>query len=114
MQISEQVDHLVLQEEDLSGILYRFDESDFTISQFEGLRMDGSEVIDDDGQIMRSSILEDPEMQCRGSSCSNNSDSVMSHEPEVVAKKKKKGILPGIMLSLSSRRKGAPQRAPLS
>ncbi|KAL6201700.1 hypothetical protein ACLB2K_025412 [Fragaria x ananassa] len=111
--LSCKVDHLVLQEEDLSGILYHFDESDFTISQFEGLRMDGSEVTDDDDQRMPSSILEDPEMQYRGSSCSN-SDSVMSREPEVVFKKKKKGILPGIMLSLSSRRKGAPQRAPLS
>lgn len=114
MQSFKQVDHLVLQEEDLSGILYRFDESDFTISQFEGLRMDGSEVIDDDGQMMPSSILEDHELQYRDSSCSNNSDSVMSHSTEAVVKKKNKGILPGIMLSLGSRRKGAPQRAPLS
>lgn len=112
-----QVDHLVYQGEDLSGILYRFDESDFTISQFEGLRMDGSEVIDDEGHMIPSSIIEDP-LQYRASSCNNEatSDSVMSQEPEVIKKKKKKGsgFLPGIVLSLSSRRKGAPQRAPLS
>ncbi|KAL6282969.1 hypothetical protein ACE6H2_013898 [Prunus campanulata] len=116
--LSCKVDHLVYQGEDLSGILYRFDESDFTISQFEGLRMDGSEVIDDDGHVIPSSIIEDP-LQYRASSCSNEatSDSVMSQEPEVIKKKKKKkgsGFLPGIVLSLSSRRKGAPQRAPLS
>ncbi|PKI71236.1 hypothetical protein CRG98_008411 [Punica granatum] len=38
------VDHLAYQGEDLSNILRRFDESDFSISQFEGLRMDGSEL----------------------------------------------------------------------
>ncbi|RXH86785.1 hypothetical protein C1H46_043809 [Malus baccata] len=112
-----QVDHLVYQGQDLSGILYRFDASDFTISQFEGLRMDGLEMTEDDGHMMPSSTVEDPQ-QYRASSCSNEatSDSVMSQEPEVIKKKKKKssGFLPGIVLSLSSRRKGAPQRAPLS
>ncbi|KAF5474578.1 hypothetical protein F2P56_006466 [Juglans regia] len=114
--LSCKVDHKVYQGEDLSSILYRFDESDFAISQFEGLQMDGSEIIDDDGQITTSSILEEP-LQYRSSSCSNEatSNSVISREPEMVKKKKKgHGLLPGIVLSLSSRRKGAPQRAPLS
>lgn len=113
-----QVDNMVYRGEDLSGILYRFDESDFAISQFEGLQMDGSEmIIDDDGQITTNSILEDPILQYRDSSCSNEatSNSLISREPELVKKKKKgRGLLPGIVLSLSSRRKGAPQRAPLS
>jgi hypothetical protein len=101
-----QVNHLVDQGEDLSAILYRIDESDFAFSQFEGLRMDGSEIIDDDGQITPSSIFENPS-QHRGSSCSN--------EPEVLGKKEKKsGFLPGNFFSLSSRRKGSPHRAPLS
>ncbi|RXH98698.1 hypothetical protein DVH24_011023 [Malus domestica] len=111
-----QVDHLVYQGQDLSGVLYRFDASDFTISQFEGLRMDGSEMTEDDGHIMPSSTIEDP-LQYRASSCSSEatSDSIMSREPGVIKKKKKSsGFLPGIVLSLSSRRKGAPQRAPLS
>ncbi|XP_068323353.1 protein RGF1 INDUCIBLE TRANSCRIPTION FACTOR 1 [Pyrus communis] len=115
--LSCKVDHLVYQGQDLSGILYRFDASDFTISQFEGLRMDGLEMSEDDGHMMPSSTVEDPQ-QYRASSCSNEatSDSVMLQEPEVIKKKKKKssGFLPGIVLSLSSRRKGAPQRAPLS
>lgn len=79
--------------------------------------MDGSEVIDDDDQITHSSILEDPLMQYKASSCSNDasSNSVISREPDIIRKKKKgSGYLPGIVLSLSSRRKGAPHRAPLS
>jgi hypothetical protein len=105
---------MVYRGEYLSGILYRYDESDFAISEFEGLRMDGSEIIDHDDDGI---LLEDHPLQYRGSSCSNEatSNSVMPHDqPEVVKKKKKGGFLPGIVLSLSSRRKGAPQRAPLS
>lgn len=109
-----QVDHLVFQGGDLSSILYRFDESYFTISQFEGLRMDGSEVIDqDDGQLTTSSMAEER----RASSGFNEavSNSVVLMELELINKKKKgSGFLPGIVSSLSSRRKGAPQRAPLS
>lgn len=97
---------MVDQGDDLSAILYRIDESDFAFSQFEGLRMDSSEIIDDDGQITPSSIYENPS-QHGGSSCSD--------EPEVLGKKKKKsGFLPGNFFSLSSRRKGSPHRAPLS
>ncbi|KAA8537188.1 hypothetical protein F0562_029680 [Nyssa sinensis] len=115
--LSCKVNHMVYQGEDLSSIIYKLDESDYGLSQFEGLRMDGSELLDDDGQITPNSILEDP-LQYKGSSCSSNAmgNSGISHEPEVVKKKKKgsSGFLPGIVLSLSSRRKGAPHRSPLS
>lgn len=111
-----QVDHLVEQGEDLSAILYRIDESEFAFSQLEGLRMDSSEVIDDDSHITPNFILEDQD-QFKGSSCSNDTmgSSGISKESEVVKRKKKgSGFLPGFVLSLSSRRKGAPHRAPLS
>lgn len=108
-----QVDHMVYQGEDLSSITYRLDESEFALSRFEGLRMD----TDDDGQITPNSILENP-LHFQGSSCSSHEmgSSGISHgAAEVVKKKKKnKGFLPGMMLSLSNRRKGAPQRSPLS
>ncbi|KAL9453081.1 hypothetical protein AB3S75_005773 [Citrus x aurantiifolia] len=112
--LSCKVDYMVYQGQDLSSILYRIDESDFAYSQFDGLRVDGSEIIDDDGQITQSSFLEDP-LQYRSTSCSNDNmgSSGISHQP-VVVNKKKKGFLPGLVLSLSNRRKGAPQRAPLS
>ncbi|XP_058072123.1 protein RGF1 INDUCIBLE TRANSCRIPTION FACTOR 1 [Magnolia sinica] len=117
--LSCKVDHVVQQGDDLSSILYRFDESDFAFSQFEGLRMDGSDLIEDDDQITPSSILEDP-IQFKGSSCSsNNSGAHMrgnvgnAEDSEVVKRKKGSGFLPNIVLSLS-RRKGAPHRSPLS
>ncbi|KAF5729220.1 PLATZ transcription factor family protein [Tripterygium wilfordii] len=116
--LSCKVDHLVYQGEDLSSIIYKFNESDFAFSQFEGLRMDGSEITEDyGGQITPSSILEDP-LQYRGSSsCSNNTMDNSAISRDAIPKKKKKngsGFLPGIVLSLGSRRKGAPHRAPLS
>jgi len=90
----------------LSNILHRFDESDFAISQFEGLRVDGSEVIDEDTQIAPSSSYSNTEA---------TSNSVISREPNNNVKKGKgNSFLPGIVLSLGSRRKGAPHRAPLS
>ncbi|OMO92379.1 hypothetical protein COLO4_17633 [Corchorus olitorius] len=108
--LSCKVDHMVDQGEDLSTILHRIDESDFAFSQFEGLRVDGPESIEDD-QITPNSILEDP-LQYKGSSCSNGNSQVSS---DVVRKKKKgSGFLGGIVLSLNNKRKGAPQRAPLS
>ncbi|XP_037494747.1 uncharacterized protein LOC105629216 isoform X2 [Jatropha curcas] len=112
-----QVNHLVDQGEDLSAILYRIDESDFAFSQLEGLRMDSSEIIDDDTHITPSCSILDDQMQFKSSSCSNEmGNSGISQESEVIVKRKKKGngFLPGFVLSLSSRRKGAPQRAPLS
>ncbi|XP_010260630.1 PREDICTED: uncharacterized protein LOC104599692 [Nelumbo nucifera] len=110
--LSCKVDHVAVQGGDLSSILYRFDESDFAFSQFEGLRMDGSDLLEDDGQITPNSILEDP-LDFKGSSCSSNPQRGNSNS-EVVKKKKGSGFLPGIVLSLSSRRKGAPHRSPLS
>ncbi|KAF7119898.1 hypothetical protein RHSIM_Rhsim13G0129000 [Rhododendron simsii] len=112
-----QVDHMVYQGEDLSSILYRFNESDFALSQFEGLQMDSSDLLDDDGgQITPNSILEDP-LQLKGSSYSNITmgSSGISHDTDRRMKKKgSTGFLPGIVLSLTSRRKGAPHRSPLS
>ncbi|KAG5516107.1 hypothetical protein RHGRI_036974 [Rhododendron griersonianum] len=112
-----QVDHMVYQGEDLPSILYRFDESDFALSQFEGLQMDSSDLLDDDGgQITPNSILEDP-LQLKGSSYSNITmgSSGISHDTDRRMKKKgSTGFLPGIVLSLTSRRKGAPHRSPLS
>ncbi|KAI6704816.1 hypothetical protein NL676_007778 [Syzygium grande] len=109
--LSCKVDYLVCRAgEDVSSILYKFNESDFAISQFEGLRMESSssEIVDEDGQITPNSILENP-LQCKGGSSS-------SEDPHLIRKKKKKstGFLPGMVLSLSSRRKSAPQRAPFS
>ncbi|KAL3616693.1 hypothetical protein CASFOL_039087 [Castilleja foliolosa] len=94
--LSCKVDHMVYQGEDITSILYRFDVSDFSITQFDGLRVDGSS---DDGQITPNSILEDPLYE---TGCS---------EPGLVMSNNKEGFL---MMSLSSRRKGAPQRSPLS
>ncbi|XP_022137485.1 uncharacterized protein LOC111008916 [Momordica charantia] len=120
--LSCKVDHMVYQGEDLCGILHRFDESDFSYSQFEGLRVDGLEGIDDDGQMTPNSGVEDPSQFNKASSCSNMSELAPTNNSVVssgthIFKRKNKGtdFLPaGIVLSLSSRRKGAPQRAPLS
>ncbi|GAU39691.1 hypothetical protein TSUD_321050 [Trifolium subterraneum] len=96
---------MVYQGQSLSNILHRFDESDFAISQFEGLRVDGSEVIDEDNNLNHI-----------GPSSSNYS--ITTHQDQVITSTKKKNksnrFIPGIVLSLGSRRKGAPQRAPLS
>ncbi|KAL2493995.1 PLATZ transcription factor family protein [Forsythia ovata] len=112
--LSCKVDHMTCQGEDLSTILYRFDVSDFTISQFEGLRMDAS----DEAQMTSDSFLEDPILEeYRGSSHSSYGigNSAIFKEQEAVKRKGKSStFLPGIMLSLSSRRKGAPHRSPLS
>lgn len=85
---------MVCQGEDLSGILYKFDHSDFAISQFEDL---GVDVVDDGGHVTPNSILEGY----------GGSDYHTSNP----GSKKKGGFL---MLSFGSRRKGAPQRSPLS
>ncbi|KAK7354758.1 hypothetical protein VNO80_20240 [Phaseolus coccineus] len=105
--LSCKVDYMVYAGQSLSNILHRFDESDFAISQFEGLRVDGgSEVIDEDTQIAPSSSYSNTEA---------TSNSVISCEPNNNVKKGKgNSFLPGIVLSLGSRRKGAPHRAPLS
>ena len=108
---------MVYHGEDLSSILYRSEESDFSVSQFERLHVDGPELLDDDGQITANSIWEEDPLVYRGLTCPYTSmdNSGISMEPEVVKKKKKgSGFLPGIELSLSNRRKGAPHRSPLS
>ncbi|OAY76130.1 hypothetical protein ACMD2_23876 [Ananas comosus] len=126
--LSCKVDHVMLQGEDLSSILFRFDESDFAFSRFENLRMDSSDLIEDDGQITPNSILEHP-YHYNGSSGSSNggsgggsgggggggrSTSRKGEASEVQKRKKGGGFFPQIVLSLSNRRKGAPHRSPLS
>lgn len=117
--LSCKVDHVVLQGEDISSILYRFDESDFTLTNFESLRMDGgvgSDLLDYDGQITPNSILEDP-LQYMGSSSRGGSGKGEAGTEAAKRKKKKKsgsGFLPELVLSLGNRRKGAPHRSPLS
>ncbi|KAI3518858.1 hypothetical protein L1887_07701 [Cichorium endivia] len=108
--LSCKVDHMVYQGEDLSSILCRFDATDFAFSQFEGLRMDG--FTDDDGQITPNSILEDS-LQFKDSSGSDNNNG-NSYKPETERKKKKSSDFLPKFFSFGSRRKGAPQRSPLS
>lgn len=110
--LSCKVNHMVGQGEDLSCILHLIDESRFTISELEGLRMDNSEMEDDVIQTTtESSIVDDP------FACSSNNvigSSGISQDSDVTRRKKKSiGFLPGIGLSFSNRRKGAPQRSPL-
>ncbi|KAH9615852.1 hypothetical protein KSS87_021619 [Heliosperma pusillum] len=110
-----QVNHMVYHGEDLSCILYRFDESDFTISQFEGLSMEMSDM-NDDAQTIENSMLEEP-LHHKGSSCSSNaiSSSIISEEHDILRRKNKtNGFIKGIFISLNNRRKGAPHRSPLS
>lgn len=102
-----QVDYLGYQGDDLSSILYRIDESDFT---FEGWRMDGNDQL---GEI---STMEDSEDMVISDQSEQGNN---SHKNEKKNKKKKKkqesNYLPGMVLSsLGNRRKGAPHRAPFS
>ncbi|XP_074312131.1 protein RGF1 INDUCIBLE TRANSCRIPTION FACTOR 1 isoform X2 [Silene latifolia] len=113
--LSCKVNHMVYHGEDLSCILYRFDESDFTISQFEGLPMEMSDM-NDDAQTTENSMLEEP-LHHKGSSCSSNaiSSSIISEERDILRRKNKtNGFIKGIFISLNNRRKGAPHRSPLS
>ncbi|URE20482.1 PLATZ transcription factor [Musa troglodytarum] len=104
--LSCKVDHVLLQGEDLSSILFRFNDSDLAFSHFENLRVDSSDLlIEDDGQVTPSSTLEER----HGCSASANGGRGS------LGKKKKTGsFFPQIVLSLSNRRKGAPHRSPLS
>lgn len=111
-----QVDHVLLQGQDLSSILFRFNGSEFTFSHLENLRMDSSDLVDvDDGQVTPISILEDP-TQFHGCSASNTGGRADPGKHEATKKKKSTsgGFFPQIVLSLSNRRKGAPHRSPLS
>ncbi|RID53136.1 hypothetical protein BRARA_G00556 [Brassica rapa] len=103
--LSCKVDYLIYQGDDLSSILYRIDESDFT---FASLRMDGhdqfgeiSTMVDDADDIM---VISDQSEQ------GNNSNK----KEKKKKKKKESNYFPGMVLSLGSRRKGAPHRAPFS
>ncbi|XP_074573348.1 protein RGF1 INDUCIBLE TRANSCRIPTION FACTOR 1-like [Curcuma longa] len=114
--LSCKVEHVVSRGEDLSNILFRFNESDFAFSHFENLRVDGSDLTEDvaDGQFTPNSILEDP-AQCNGSSASSTGGHETGTGSEAPRKKKSGGgFFPQIVLSLSNRRKGAPHRSPLS
>lgn len=107
--LSCKVDHVLVQGMDISSILIRFDESEFNFSHFDNLRMDSSDLMEDDGMITPNSILEDP-IHYKGGSAS---DERRHEEPEVTKRKKKSsGFFP--FMSLGSRRKGAPHRSPLS
>ncbi|OWM85706.1 hypothetical protein CDL15_Pgr029129 [Punica granatum] len=138
------VDHLAYQGEDLSNILRRFDESDFSISQFEGLRMDGSELgeeveaeaqqhmMSNTAATYSMNILEDqdgdPIDDVLNDSDHHHTDTGGRNMNTGMPKRnKKKGngsgsgsgsgsgfFSHGIVLSLGSRRKGAPHRAPFS
>ncbi|KAG6506294.1 hypothetical protein ZIOFF_031617 [Zingiber officinale] len=104
-----EVEHVVSRGEDLSNILFRFNESDFAFSHFENLRVDGSDLTEDitDGQFTPNSILEDP-AQYNGSSASSTGGRETSGSEAPRKKKSGGGFFPQIVLSLSSRRKGAP------
>ncbi|GAB4829610.1 hypothetical protein Ancab_019278 [Ancistrocladus abbreviatus] len=120
--LSCKVDHLVHRGEDLSGILYRIQESDFAYTQFEGDVSLSSEPDDDDVQITKNSIREDDRLPLpfKSSSCSSNAamgssgiSTSAGGAPDTM-KRNKKGFLPSIFSLNSGRRKGAPQRSPLS
>lgn len=97
--LSCKVDHMVCEGISLSNILHRFHESDFSYSQLTGLRVDSSEVIDeynDNTQFAPTSNTEEATSRSMISCEDNNKTN-------------------GFFLSLgSTRRKGAPKRAPLS
>ncbi|KAJ0975910.1 hypothetical protein J5N97_017875 [Dioscorea zingiberensis] len=105
--LSCKVDHVVLQGEDLASILYRFNESDLAFSHFENLRMDSSDMLEEEhGQGMQEAVQY---RECSAASSRRPENS------EVVKKNKKgTGFFPHIVLTLSNRRKGAPHRSPLS
>ncbi|XP_010519010.1 PREDICTED: uncharacterized protein LOC104798561 [Tarenaya hassleriana] len=112
--LSCKVDHLVYHCADLSSILYRINESDFAFSRLEGLRVDMN-----DHQMEYSDRTNPSESGDGGgnmviSDRSEPVDDGNANENKKKNKKKERNFLPGIVLSLGSRRKGAPQRSPLS
>lgn len=101
------MDYLVYQGDDLSSILYTIDESDFTYSRLEGSRMDGHDQL---GESTMEDDTEDIMIISDQSEQANNSNKKEKRKK----KKKESNYLPGMVLSLGSRRKGAPHRAPFS
>ncbi|CAL5213868.1 unnamed protein product [Lathyrus oleraceus] len=105
--LSCKVDDMLCKGERLSSILYRFNESHFSYhSQFEGLRVDSSEVIDEDNVHFAPTTEE-----ATSHSMNNNNNTISSCEEELKNNKANGNFF----LSLGScRRKGAPKRSPLS
>lgn len=97
--LSCKVDHMVYKGESLSSIIHRFHESHFSYSQFEGLRVDRSEVTDEDNTQFVPTNTEE------ATSISMNMNNISCEPPNNKTN--------GFFLSLGSRRKGAPKRAPL-
>ncbi|CAM8932997.1 unnamed protein product [Rhodiola kirilowii] len=119
--LSCKVNHYEVQAIDLSNILFAFTETDLSFSEFKSLRMDGTDLIEDDGLMTSNSILEDHKVLRfeHGSSFSDEvsmSDKGMEQMTEVIKKKKKKNevFLAPTGVSLGNKRKGAPQRSPLA
>jgi hypothetical protein len=102
-----QVDNMVCIGESLSSILHGFLESDFSYSQFEGLRVDSSEVIDEDNTQFAPTFSYSNTEEATSHSMNN----ISCEEPYNKNNNKSNGFF----LSLGScRRKGAPKRSPLS
>ncbi|OAY64820.1 hypothetical protein ACMD2_12258 [Ananas comosus] len=111
--LSCKVDHVMAQGGDVTSILLRFDESEFNMLHFESFPMEGSDLVDDGDRNTHNSILEETFRygDCSGSSSGSRGVAVV----EVPKRKKGRGFFPHVnVLSMSSRRKGAPQRSPLS
>ncbi|KAK2437702.1 hypothetical protein P8452_33581 [Trifolium repens] len=105
--LSCKVDNMVCMGESLSSILHGFLESDFSYSQFEGLRVDSSEVIDEDNTQFAPTFSYSNTEEATSHSMNN----ISCEEPYNKNNNKSNGFF----LSLGScRRKGAPKRSPLS
>ncbi|XP_064964685.1 protein RGF1 INDUCIBLE TRANSCRIPTION FACTOR 1-like [Musa acuminata AAA Group] len=106
--LSCKVDHVLLRGEDLSSILFRFEDSDFAFSRFESLQVD-----EDDGPIAANATLEQPAQrkeECLPPSHGGGGGGGGSGSSGT----RKSRFFPRIVLSLNNRRKGAPHRSPLS
>ncbi|KAG0485422.1 hypothetical protein HPP92_009501 [Vanilla planifolia] len=105
------VEHVVAQGADLSTILVRFHQSHLAFANLDRLQMDPSDDLGagSNDQFVSTSVLQD--CQTHASAGFGRTDNTK--------RKKSCGVdgrdfFPGIMLSISSRRKGAPHRSPLS
>ncbi|XP_037446569.1 uncharacterized protein LOC119316354 [Triticum dicoccoides] len=119
--LSCKVDHVVEQGGDLSNILLYRAGDELPFPRFENLHVgDG-----DSGQVTPNSILENPlhHRNGYGGGSGGSSDNAGNGngnghggggEPAVVKRKKGGGFFPKMVLSLGSRRKGAPTRSPLA
>lgn len=112
VRVCVQVDHVVMQGGDLSDILLYRAGDELPFPRFENLHVGDANA----GPATPNSILEDPAHRRGGSggSSGNAGNGDGGGGEEVVKRKKGGGFLPQIMLSLGSRRKGAPHRSPLA